>query len=233
MVLLQNQVRQCNFSLRSLLISDKPDHFRLFKWSIEMRQWSDFLQSCKGTHCHCACFILLFSLSPSSLQSCHFTLRMADLIPLLISLSPLFSLSLSLLSLSLSPTVPLSHSLFLSQSADLRTLCSYSVNLKCSLQWNDKNTCSTINCRMIFFSFFFSVFAAVHQMLRSIKFLASTLLFFTRKKQIEMRSLSSASNMAWSSPPRQCSEGRSGFFDGIAGMPAQIFNQLEIQTVSN
>lgn len=77
-----------------------------------MRQWSDFLQSCKGTHCHCACFILLFSLSPSSLQSCHFTLRMADLIlPLFLNL-PLptpFSLSLSCLShsllLSLSPTL--------------------------------------------------------------------------------------------------------------------------------
>lgn len=77
-----------------------------------MRQWSDFLQSCRRTHCHCACFILLFSLSPSSLQSCHFTLRMADLIlplSLLISISstPLsFSLSL-ILSLTLSTGVSL------------------------------------------------------------------------------------------------------------------------------
>lgn len=133
----------CNFSLRSLLISDKPDHFRLFKWSLETRQWSEFLQSCKGTHCHCACFILLFSLSPSSLQSCHFTLRMADLI-LPLSLNPPPPLRLSL-----------SHSRSLNQSADLRTLGSYAVNLKCSLQWNDENTCSTINRRMIFFSLFF------------------------------------------------------------------------------
>lgn len=167
-----------------------------------MRQWSDFLQSCKGTHCHCACFILLLSLSPSSLQSCHFTLRMADLIlPLSLNPPP-----------SLSPSVSLSQSRSLSQSADLRTLGSYAVNLKCSLQWNDENTCSTINCRMIFFSlFFFFQFLLLCIKCWDQSNSLLQLFFFTRKKQIEMRSLSSASNMAWSSPPRQCSEGRSGF----------------------
>lgn len=76
-----------------LLIQKKNTCFSPFHWISLHHSFSTFsdqirfLWSCKQTRCQSAGFILLKWLSPSSLQLCHSTLRMADLI-LPLSLSP-------------------------------------------------------------------------------------------------------------------------------------------------